>query len=118
MRNSLERSLSVKKEHLRAALQEVEVAQGVVQEAETRDQEVATVNLRLKGNFDVRVQEVAKLKDEIKSAKEQRAEEVRLLTVTLLFFLLLLLLLLLLPFLLLLPGEEEGSQPGVCEGRL
>ena len=71
--------MSAKEEHLRAALQEVEAAKEAVQEAETRDQEVAKVNLRLKGNLDVRVQEVAKLKDEIKSAKEQRAEEVRLL---------------------------------------
>ena len=74
--------MSAKEEHLRAALQEVEAVKEAVQEAETRDQEVAKVNLRLKGNLDVRVQEVAKLKDEIKYAKEQGAEEVRLLLST------------------------------------
>ena len=66
LRNNLEASVSAKEQVIREKQVEVEEAEKKLLIATSKAEEVSKNNLRLKGNLEVRVAEVAKLKEEVK----------------------------------------------------
>merc|ERR1719394_1930034 len=62
---------------LRQKSSEMDEAKNTLLDAVAKTEEVSKQNLRLKGNLDVRVAEVQKLKEELKVTKETCVEEIR-----------------------------------------
>ena len=77
LRNNLEASVSAKEEMVRERQVEVEEAEKKLLIATSKSEEVSKNNLRLKGNLEVRVAEVAKLKEEMKNVKETMGSDLK-----------------------------------------
>ena len=77
LRNNLEASLSAKEQVVREKQMEVEEAEKKLLIATSKSEEVSKTNLRLKGNLEVRLAEVGKLKEEMKVVKESMGSDLR-----------------------------------------
>ena len=77
LRNNLEASVSAKEQVVREKQVEVEEAEKKLLIAVSKSEEVSKNNLRLKGNLEVRVAEVGKLKEEVKAVKESMSSDLR-----------------------------------------
>merc|ERR1719234_2567721 len=65
LRDNLEKSVSEKTEVVYACKKEISDIKEVLEGFKTKNEEIVKNNLRLKGNLEVRVSEVANLKEEI-----------------------------------------------------
>ena len=77
LRNNLEASLSAKEQVVREKETEVEEAEKKLLIATSKSEEVSKNNLRLKGNLELRAEEAAKLKEEIKNIKDSMGTDIR-----------------------------------------
>jgi len=71
LRDNLEKSLSEKTEVLYTSRQEVADTRELMESFKSKNEEVAKNNLRLKGNLEVRINEISKFKEELEKKDEE-----------------------------------------------